>query len=299
MIKIRVAATSANLGPGFDSLGIALDLYNDFLFQETSGGLEIIGALASEEDKDNLVYTSMLKTFDIIGYKPKGIKLKIESKTPVSRGLGSSASCIVAGVMGANEIAGSPLSQGEIFKISTEIEGHPDNIAPALFGGLVTSIMEKDEIYYNEIKIAKGLKFAAIIPDSPLSTKSAREVLPREVSYKDAVENISRVSLLISALSNGRFDLLKHGLKDKLHQPYRGQLIDGFEEVLSKTYELKALGAYLSGAGPTIMTILKEDDVVFKKEMENYLKSINYDWKVIELKLDLDGAKVMDKNTYI
>ena len=180
MIKIRVPATSANLGPGFDSLGIALDLYNDFLFEETSKGLEIIGALANEEDKDNLVYLSMLKTFDLIGYIPKGIKIKIESKTPVSRGLGSSASCIVAGVMGANEIAGSPLSLSEIFKLSTKIEGHPDNIAPALFGGLVTSLMEKDEIFYNKINIAEGLKFTAIIPDFPLSTKNAREVLPRD-----------------------------------------------------------------------------------------------------------------------
>ncbi len=299
MIKIRVPATSANLGPGFDSLGIALNLYNDFLFEETLGGLEIIGALSSEEDKDNLVYTSMLKTFDLIGYKPKGIKLKIESKSPVSRGLGSSASCIVAGVMGANEIAGSPLSQSEIFKLSTEIEGHPDNIAPALFGGLVVSLMEDKEIYYNEINVAEGLKFVAIIPDFPLSTKSAREVLPTEVAYKDAVENISRVCLLISALSNGRFDLLKHGLRDNLHQPYRGKLIEGFEEVLSKSYELKALGGYLSGAGPTIMTIIKENDITFKENMEAYLKSINYSWKVIELKLDLDGAKIIDKNTYI
>ena len=201
--------------------------------------------------------------------------------------------------MGANEIAGSPLSLSEIFKLSTKIEGHPDNIAPALFGGLVTSLMEKDEIFYNKINIAEGLKFTAIIPDFPLSTKNAREVLPREVSYKDAVENISRVSLLISALSNGRFDLLKHGLKDNLHQPYRGKLIEGFEEILSKAYELKALGGYLSGAGPTIMTIINEDDINFKRDMEKYLKSIDYAWKVIELKLDLDGAKVINKNTNI
>lgn len=293
MINIRVPATSANLGPGFDSLGIALDLYNKFSFEETSEGLEIIGALDTEEDRDNLVYTSMLKAFDTIGYKPKGLKINIDTDIPVSRGLGSSACCIIAGIIGANEIAGSPLSQDDIFKLATEIEGHPDNIAPALFGGFITSIMEEENIYYNKIDIAKGLKFVAIIPDFPLSTKMAREVLPKEVSYKDAVGNVSRVSLLISALSNGRFDLLRYALKDNLHQPYRGKLIKGFDEVLEKIYEFKALGGYLSGAGPTIMAIINKDDKNFKKEMESYFKSINYDWKVVELNLDLDGAKVI------
>ncbi|OLS01657.1 homoserine kinase [Tissierella creatinophila] len=293
MINIRVPATSANLGPGFDSLGIALDLYNKFSFEEISHGLEIIGALDTEEDSDNLVYTSMLKVFDAIGYKPKGIRINIDTDIPVSRGLGSSACCIVAGIMGANKMAGSPLSQEEMFKIATEIEGHPDNIAPALFGGFITSIMEEANIYYNKIDIAKGLKFVAIIPDFPLSTKMAREVLPTNIPYKDAVENVSRVSLLISSLSNGRFDLLKHALKDNLHQPYRGKLIKGFNEVLEKIYEFKALGGYLSGAGPTIMAIINEDDTNFKKEMESYFKSVNYNWKVIELNIDLDGAKVI------
>lgn len=293
MINIRVPATSANLGPGFDSLGIALNLYNKFSFQETSEGLEIIGSLGDEEDRDNLVYTSMLKTFDFIGYKAKGIRIHIEANIPVSRGLGSSASCILGGVMGANQIAGSPLSIDEIFKLATEIEGHPDNIAPGLFGGFISSLMEGESIYYNKIDIVQGLKFIAIIPDFTLSTKKAREVLPERILYKSAVENVSRVSLLISALSNGRFELLKPALKDNLHQPYRGKLIQGFDEVLNKIYELKGLGGYLSGAGPTIMAITTEDDNSLKKEMKAYLKSMDYNWKVIDLKVDLEGAKVI------
>ena len=293
MIKIRVPATSANLGPGFDSLGIALGLYNIFSFEEISEGLEIIGSLNREEDKNNLIYTSMLETFDLIGYKDKGIRIDVESNIPVSRGLGSSAACILGGIMGANEMAGFPMSIDEIFKLATEIEGHPDNIAPALFGGFVSSLMEGDNIYYNKIDIAKGLKFIAIVPDFKLSTKIAREVLPEVISYKDAVENVSRVSLLISALSNGRFDLLKPALKDKLHQPYRGKLIKGFSRVLNKSYELKALGTYLSGAGPTIMAIINEENDSFKSEMEDYLKSLNYTWEIIELGIELDGAKVI------
>lgn len=293
MINIRVPATTANLGPGFDSLGIALNLYNEFSFEEIPKGLEIIGGLECEEDKDNLVYISMLKAFDLIDYKVKGIRICLKTNIPVSRGLGSSSACILGGIMGANEIAGSPLSIDDIFKLATEIEGHPDNIAPALFGGLITSLMEDDNIYYNKIDIAKGLKFVAIVPDFTLSTRKAREVLPKSLPYKDAIGNISRVSLLISALSNGRFDLLKVGLKDSLHQPYRGKLIKGFDKILNKIYELQALGAYLSGAGPTIMGIIPIDNGDFIKEIESYLKSIDYNWKVINLEIDLDGAKVI------
>lgn len=293
MIKVRVPATTANLGPGFDSLGIALNLYNNFSFKEFEKGLEITGSLANEENRNNLVYISMLKTFELIGYKPKGIRIHIETNIPVSRGLGSSSTCILAGIIGANEIAGSPLPIDRIFKLATEIEGHPDNIAPALFGGFVSSLMEDKDIYYNNINVAKGLKFVAIVPDFTLSTKKAREVLPENISHKIAVENISRVSLLISAFSNGRFDLLKPGLKDGLHQPYRGRLIKGFDEVISKAYEFKALGAYLSGAGPTIMAIIDVEDKNFRRKMEDYLQFKAYNWKVIELEMDLDGAKVL------
>lgn len=293
MINIIVPATSANLGPGFDTLGLALNLYNRFSFEEISDGLEINGCLDININKENLVYISMLKTFDILGYKPKGIRINIEADIPISRGLGSSASCILGGVMGANELAGAILSKEEILKLATEIEGHPDNIAPALFGGLVVSLMEKDKIYHNKINIANGIKFIAIIPDFTLSTTIAREVLPSTVIYKEAVDNISRVSLLLSALSNGRFDLLKPSLKDKLHQPYRGKLIFRFNEVLDQSYDLGALGVYLSGAGPTIMAIISEDDRSFTNEIKGYLNSINYNWSVIELKIDVSGARVI------
>lgn len=293
-VKIRVPASSANIGPGFDSIGLALNLYNVFSFEEISRELEVVGSLDNEDPRDNLVYTSMIKTFERIGYRPRGLKITIESDIPPARGLGSSASCILAGVIGANKMAGSPLSQDEIFNISTEIEGHPDNIAPALFGGFICSLMEGANIYYNKLDIAKGLTFVAIIPDFTLSTKMAREVLPRKISYGHAVENVSRVSLLLSALSNGRFDLLKPALKDKLHQPYRGELIKGFDSVMDKIYDLGALGGYLSGAGPTIMAIIKENDTAFVKDMKNYLESVNFDWKVIELQIDLEGTRIIE-----
>lgn len=295
MIKVKVPATSANLGPGFDTLGLALNLYNTFSFEEKLEGLEINGCDPSYANEKNLVYTSMLKTFDKIGYKPKGVRIDMNTDIPISRGLGSSAACILGGVIGANELAKVYLSKEEILDIATEIEGHPDNIAPALFGGLIVSVMKDNNIYYDKINIANGIKFVALIPDFTLSTTKAREVLPSTISYKDAVYNVGRVSLLLSALSNGRFELLKVALEDRLHQPYRKKLIPRFDEILNKCYELGCLGAYLSGAGPTLMVIIKDNDMSFTTKIKTYLNSINYNRDVKELNLDLDGVSIKSK----
>lgn len=193
--------------------------------------------------------------------------------------------------MGASELLNHSLSKKEILEIGTEIEGHPDNIAPGIFGGLITSIMEDTNIYYNNINIAKGIKFVALVPNFKLSTVKSRGVLPTKIDYKEAVDNVGRVSLLISALSNGRFDLLKYGLKDNLHQPYRGKLIPGFDEILEKAYKLGALGSYLSGAGPTIMSIIPDDNKIFVEKIKEYCKDINYKWDVLELEVDFKGAR--------
>lgn len=285
MIEVKIPATSANLGPGFDTLGLALNLYNTFYFEEISTGLEISGCDPSLRNEDNLVYLSMKKTFEQIGYHPKGIKVIMDSNIPISRGLGSSASCILGGVIGANELAGNPLTREEVFKIATDIEGHPDNIAPALFGGLVVSIMDGQDIYYSKVKIAKGLKFVALIPDFTLSTSQAREVLPSSIDYRDAVYNVGNVSLLLSALINGDFSLLKVALRDKLHEPYRGNLIPGYKDIVSKCYQLGCLGAYLSGAGPTIMVIINENDNMFSQKISQFLKYIEFNWDVKELSI--------------
>lgn len=291
MFKVKVPATCANLGPGFDTLGLALDLYNTYYIEEIEKGLEITGCEEEFADENNLVYTSMMDCFEKIGYNPKGIKIDMHTDIPISRGLGSSAACIIAGVMGANLIAGSPLNKDEVFQIATEIEGHPDNIAPALFGGLVVSIMEENEIYYTKVDIHKGIKFIALIPDFTLSTREARGVIPESIPFKDAVFNVSRVSILISSLVNGELHLLKHGVKDALHQNYRGELIPDYFNIIKTCEELGALGSILSGAGPTIMNIVREDDEEFKEKIQKELKSLEHNWSVKELYLDLKGAQ--------
>lgn len=292
MIEIKVPATSANFGPGFDCLGIALNMYNTFIVEETETGLEINGCDEIFSDETNLMYKSMKESFKIIGYKPKGLKIKFESDIPISRGLGSSASCILAGVMAANEIAKANLNKNEILEIASEIEGHPDNIAPALFGGMTISIQENNQVYYDKIKISDGLKFCALIPDFTLSTKESRSVLPNTVSYKDAVFNIGRVSLIISALINGNLDLINLACDDKLHQTYRGRLINGYDDIIQKSKLSNSLGVFLSGAGPSIMAILKEENNNFYSDMEDFLADFEGKWTVKELKIDFEGAIV-------
>lgn len=291
MIKIRVPATSANLGPGFDALGVAFDLYNTYSFEKIPTGLEITGCPEEYSNEDNLVFTSFKKAME---YMKKdldfGLKIHIESDIPVSRGLGSSAVCIVGGITGASELMGVKLSHDQIIEIGTEIEGHPDNVAPAVLGGLVISIMEDEKVLHNKIDVKGKLKYMALIPDFPLSTEEARGVLPKTVSRQDAIYNLSRVSLLVSALSNGRLDLIKYGLKDKLHQPYRGGLIPGYYEIMDKCGSLGSLGTYLSGAGPTIMTLHDGKDPEFKRSLEEFLSTLKDKWTLVELNMDNVGV---------
>jgi homoserine kinase len=294
MVEVRVSATSANMGPGFDCLGVALDMFNTFYIEEINSGLEILGCDDVYKDEDNLVYASMKKCFERIGYDigQSGFRIRIESEIPTSRGLGSSAACILGGLLAANEIAGGNLSNREILELAAEIEGHPDNISPALYGGMQVSVRDGGRVYNERIELPKGLKFCAIIPDFALSTKESRGILPNNVPYKDAVFNVGRTSLLIAALSNGNFDLLKAACMDKLHESYRGSLIRNYNEIISACSYLNPCGVFLSGAGPTIMNILREDDNEFSKDMESFLSGLKDKWIIKELKPYNDGAIV-------
>ncbi|WP_288221918.1 homoserine kinase [uncultured Clostridium sp.] len=292
MIKVRVPATSANMGPGFDTLGIAFNLYNIFEFSEIENGVEFEGFKEEFSNKDNIVYRSMMICFNKCNYIPRGLKIKlVEENIPMSRGLGSSSTCIVAGLLGANYIMGNILRLEDLFKIGVEIEGHPDNIAPAFFGGMVVSVIEEKDVIYNKIDVKEGINFVAIIPDFELSTSLARKVLPREVAFKDAVYNISRASLMISAFSNGRYELLKYACRDSLHEKYRSPLIKNYNLVYNKCISSGALSCFLSGAGPTIMAIIKNDHEEIVGNIKKFLKDEHINWNVKELSIDNVGAK--------
>lgn len=291
MIKVKVPATSANIGPGFDSLGIALDIYNYYTIEETESGLVIEGCEEKYANESNLIYLAMLKCFEKVGYQVKGIKISIESEIPVSRGLGSSAACIIGGILAANELSGNELSQQEILELATEIEGHPDNVAPALLGGMVVSVYE-NEVYYSKINIKDGLRFLALVPDFKLPTKKSRSILPKVIPHSDAVFNVGRVALMVSALHNGEFELLSVAGEDRLHQHYRGTLIDGYQKILKLSKNLGAKGVFLSGAGPAILVALDSDDTQTEEGLKPLLETLNDKWEIKRLEISRDGASV-------
>lgn len=292
MIKVTVPATSANLGPGFDCMGIALSLHNVFTFEKIKEGLIVEGNVKSFDDEDNLIYTSMKRCFEKIGYTPKGLRITSTSTVPLSRGLGSSATCIIGGILGANALAGNKLTKEQVLELATEIEGHPDNVAPALLGGCITAVMDNEKVYHSKINVPDGMKFYALIPNMKLATKKAREILPKEVSFEDAVYNLSRASLLTSALSNGEFELIKVAGKDRLHQQYRGELIDGYDSIIEVSEKAGAYGAFLSGAGPTILIAVDDKDKAVYSAIRKHVESLKYFWEIKELFIDNKGAKI-------
>ncbi|HBJ2609031.1 homoserine kinase [Clostridium botulinum] len=295
MVEVRVPATSANIGPGFDCLGVAVNIYNKFFVEEIEDGLIFEGCADKFKNENNLIYVAMKKCFDKIGYKPTGLRIKIESDIPVSRGLGSSAACVVGGIVSANELAGGALNKKELLDLAVEVEGHPDNVNPAFCGGMTASISDNREVIYSKVKVSEGIKFCALIPDFTLSTEKARAVLPKSIDYKDGIFNVGRTALMISALNNGDFHLIKYACKDKLHQDYRAKLIENFYSIKEECEKLNSLGVFLSGAGPTIMVMLKEEDKRFSKNIKSFLETLKNKWEVRELKIDKLGTVVNNR----
>lgn len=291
MITIKVPATSANLGPGFDCLGVAFKLYSYFTFKKIDHGVRILGCEEKYQNEDNLVYTSFKKTLDILKRNISGVEITIKSDIPVSRGLGSSAACIIGGVMGANVLAGSPLEKDEIFRICNEIEGHPDNIAPAIYGGLTASMVEDGVPYTIPYSVNENLSFCAVIPDFKLSTAEARAVLPREVPYKDAVYNISRAAVLLKALETGNELLINKALSDRLHEIYRSPLIAEYEHVRDICEKNGSIALFISGAGPTLMNITNSRDFQWKIEYD--IKNLKHNWTIKPLEVDTKGAVIL------
>lgn len=284
MIEIRVPATSANLGPGFDVLGLAIDRYNTFTFS---------AAEKCNLPEDHLVYKAYRYTFQTLGKPIVEVKITVKGDIPISRGLGSSAACIVGGIMGANAMLGEPLDKNEILKLATEIEGHPDNVSPAIFGGLMISVMDHDRILTNKMPISDLIKFIAIVPDFELSTEMARSVLPKMIPHKEGIYNVARVSLLLSAFATGRMDLIKEGLNDRLHVPYRSALIPGYQKVVDHAYQTGAIGCFLSGAGPTIMCMVEGQSADIVKELKSFLSSEYQRWHIYEHRIDQNGATIL------
>lgn len=289
-VKIKVPATSANLGPGFDVAGLALTLYNTFTFELNEGGLNISGCPTQFCNEDNLTYQAFKEAAEYCGLDYKGVNIDCISQVPYTRGLGSSSTCIVAGIVGAFAFKDKAEDRQEILELATKIEGHPDNVAPAIFGGLTVSVMEANEVLTLNIPVKHQYRFVALIPPFTLSTEQSRQVLPQTLDRQDAIKNVSHLALVVASLINGYDEGLKLGFKDKLHQPYRGVLIQGFDDIM-KVLEKdeKVLGCYLSGAGPTLMAVIKEEDKMGVVRIKEELGSLLNDWDVVKLELDQRG----------
>jgi len=295
MIKIKVPATTANLGPGFDSIGLALSIYNYVNVQEGTedGSPLVINASAGvPTGSDNLIYKTMMSFYEEAGIKLPPLTLWQEDYIPMTRGLGSSAACVVAGLLAANVLARTGLTTKDLIQMAAQIEGHPDNSTPALVGGLTVGAMTSERLEYIRVPSHgwENLRFALMIPDFELSTEKARSVLPNEYSREDVVHNASRAALLIAALIAGDFEKLSYALDDRIHQPYRLPLVPDMAEISQEARRNGAFNAFLSGAGPAIIAVT--DNGNFLPQMKDFLKNLSSEWSISWVRPDFMGATI-------
>ncbi len=309
-VSVKVPATTANLGPGFDCLGMALPIYNTVTIEETvlpGTGVEI-NVLADESvgedfsiehipmDENSIIYKAVELLYNSIGQSPSELKINIHSQIPIARGLGSSASVIVGGLIAANELLGKPADEAALLSIATEVEGHPDNVTPAIVGGLVISAKEDDgSIVYRKLEWPDEWVITVCIPEYELATDISRSVLPEEVPMKDAVYNAQRMAMFVEAIHTKDTELMKLALKDKLHQPYRMKLVPGLEKIIQNLkHEENVLGCVLSGAGPSILIIsLKNDLERIRTMVKDTWHDLNLKAEILTLPVEKNGAQIL------
>ncbi len=298
-VKVRVPGSTANMGPGFDSIGLALTIYNYIEAEETESGLEIeiLDAETKEflpTDEKNLVYKSMKYLFDKAAYVPKGLKITLKSEVPVTRGLGSSSACIVGGLMCANELSGKKFTKREIVEMATAIEGHADNVCAATIGGFAVSVGNKDEVFYHSHKMPGDLKFLVLIPDYAVTTQKARNTLPGFYPRREVAFNISHAALMVASIVSGNYENLLCAIDDKVHEPYRKVFIDGYQKIYNKLKSYGALGTYISGSGPSLVSIVEADDAeFFYEDISAYMEKAYPSWTVKLLDADNEGVQVL------
>ena len=293
--KVSVPATSANIGVGYDCLGVALD-YKLELEVEESDKIEFLenGVPFSIPIEENYIFESIKYTEKYLEEKIPNYRVNIiKNEIPLARGLGSSSSAIVAGILIANTFSSSCLDINKVARLAVEMEGHPDNVIPAIFGGMVLTAHDRDNLVYNKILHSEELYYYVMIPNFKLSTEKSRSVLPKTYVVSDVINNMSRLGLLVNSLNNGQYDNLRFLLEDKIHQPYRFSLINDSEKIFEASKDFGALGEYISGAGPTLIS-LNYDDEEFLNNMKKLLETLPNKWSIEKKEINLKGAKVYD-----
>jgi homoserine kinase len=296
-VRVNVPASTTNLGPGFDVLGMALKLYNTVEMEVSASGhrieIEGEGADTLSRDEDNLVYRAAKLVFERVGEEPPPMTIRLINRIPLARGLGSSGTAIIGGVMAANVISGADLTRGEILNIAAEMDGHPDNVAASIFGGVVIASPAEESIACMKFLPQKHVDVVIVVPDFHLLTSDARAALPTSVDLQTAVFNVGRVSLLVAALATGDFRLLGISTDDKLHQPHREKLIPGMQDVFRAAKSAgENVAVALSGAGPSIVALCTHNSDGVGANMRKAFLKHNINSRVMILGIDEKGATV-------
>lgn len=307
-VSVKVPATTANLGPGFDCLGLALPIYNTITVEETimpGTGIEINiidetneqDIISIPTDENNIVYKAIELLYNSIGQTPDELKITINTHIPIARGLGSSAAVVVGGLLAANKLLGSPADEAALLSIASEIEGHPDNVTPAIVGGFVIASLEDDgSVLYRKLPWPKDWKITVCIPDYELATDIARSVIPKEIPLKDAIFNLKHSAMLIEAVNTADQELMKFALNDRLHQPYREKLVPGMKEIKKALkHEENVLGCVLSGAGPSLLVVSAGNNLDrIKETISKTWLDLNVKSEIYTLDVEQSGAVVID-----
>ena len=293
-VRVRVPATSANLGPGFDALGLALALHNEVVIEDAtdvSVSVEGEGRGRLDGGAKNLVARAVALAHEVAGRPFHGARLLCVNRIPLSRGLGSSAAAWVGGLLAANALMGEPLDREALLTAAARAEGHPDNVAAALLGGLTVSCADGARVTAVSLRAPSEIEWVVLLPERESSTREARAVLPDTLSRADAVFNVQRVSLLLAALAAGRADLLDLAMQDRLHQPYRQRLFPWMGSVVSAGRRAGALGCVLSGAGPSMLAAVRQrDGQAVAGAMERALRDAGLAGRALALAVDPVGA---------
>ena len=291
MLKIKAPCSSANVGPGFDCLGIAFDIYNHFSF-ELSDKTEYIGFAERHCNDNNLVYKAYKSTLEKLGKPFAPIKITFNGDVPNARGLGSSSTCIVAGVAAAFELSGTQYTKNDVAYFAALTEGHPDNVAPCVYGGFTNAVMfaddDKEKLVVENFDVHDSFCFYVLIPDFVLSTRQSRDVLPKSFSLTTAKKNVANMPLLIRAFERGDGKLLSFASEDWLHQPYRGGIIPGFFDIQQQAKQNGACAVFLSGAGPSMLVVSQKDIQCELQKIVDQQKG----WVVKRISVDFNGISI-------
>jgi homoserine kinase len=301
-VTVHVPATTANLGPGFDTLGLALDLWNGTEFIQMDNGKLTLSISGEGEktlpcDETNTIAAAALQLYALVGRNPDGLSIRCTNRIPLVSGLGSSSAALLTGMLGANALLGEPFSRQDILTMATENEGHPDNVVPAMLGGLVASVVHGDRIVTRKLLVSP-MSVTVVFPDFYFPTKTARAILPEYVLREDAIFNVSRAVLVIKSLESGDLSLLGQVMEDSLHQPYRLPLIPGALSAIQAARQAGASAVALSGAGPSLIAFSRQPaDAGIGLAMQKAFQEAGLAARIFPLNISQSGASVVENGS--